>query len=1187
MSSASVPFEFIYNNRGTLAITRDLSRMIDRLSRTNTELGRLARGARYAVSGFASLNNAIKINVGFCKSLSSLVAATGANFFKFQTTSLKTAGSMQKLNTAYLNMIRNTKSINVSLMQTANLFAKLQSRSMPTRMFMSTRQTMKAISELHSAMARFATEEDIGEQLGSLFDSINPDRLGEAFDILNRLNPRNVNSISQAVERLSAISTDAGQVATTFGNRLIGSITQADPATKAYLKIVESLNKLKGAWENVLTGAAEGVGDRITAILDKATAMIPKLQGPVMALVEGFMNALPALLNFGTGVLKIITSLAEGFGSLSAGTQQAIIYTVVFSRVLGPSILSLVQMGAGLFNIAAGLRAAGIAIPMVTAGVRVLGFTIGTVFPWIGAIAAALTAINYIPKLWGGKTLVTQIGEWIGGEGEKAEVPTLPTFNMPEIALPKTEQKPEQPLSDIEKEIMDVNSGVSKAVGSFEGLADVVKNLGEEKVLAAMIQHLKNVNALLGVGSSRLKALGAMMKIMGPAPALMATNAAVATREWLGAMSRLPELYIDLQAAISAGATERVKELSDEIAQAQSNLENFGQAVGQGFEKLNEQLDLERGLFEESLRIARSLYGTPGLAVEAQLKVVDAMQRQLESKKAELSQWDALIAKAKEAGAAEEDLWSARMRQKELLKDIQSLTAEQLEAVKELRDGYLDAVKAEAFSFGRFSKIIITQQNGIMHALRTGMAKQNYLLGQAGVWSPAMPYRFSGGNIFNPRGGMGSMLETLEGRPLTDKDLQTRLGAIPNATARQMASLVLKMTNSQDVNIDTMQELIGATKDLSNTFRGTAGMAALAPGTPAANAIYEAMRKANMETKVGAVPTVASGGGGVAVPVVNVGGVALGGGPAAGGAVVGATGEPGLAVETTVAGAVAAAAVNESNKEPIYPAGTHIRKTSSEEKALQESRNIQARARRQIEDEMGPFTKEQELSRERDSLRLDLQKFEEEHARSIWLQAFGIDQYSTGNKQKIESMRNRIGQLQEQINAEKQAPGGSALVERRQMFQRQYDEAARKLEEYKQRVGYYNVGQTGAEYNIYGGLDVKTLDELEQTLKRNQLAVESMDKEIAGKLQRPAPTPVAKPAATPAGTAKTSTTISTEAAATATGSNNLASLFANIALNASKIANSADRAKNIVASENGRKHTLPEVNLRYPDVNVV
>jgi hypothetical protein len=35
----------------------------------------------------------------------------------------------------------------------------------------------------------------------------------------------------------------------------------------------------------------------------------------------------------------------------------------------------------------------------------------------------------------GGKTLVTQIDEWIEGEGEKAEVPTLPTFNMPEIAL--------------------------------------------------------------------------------------------------------------------------------------------------------------------------------------------------------------------------------------------------------------------------------------------------------------------------------------------------------------------------------------------------------------------------------------------------------------------------------------------------------------------------------------------------------------------------------------------------------------------------------------------------------------------------------------------------------------------------------------------------------------------------------
>lgn len=198
-------------------------------------------------------------------------------------------------------------------------------------------------------------------------------------------------------------------------------------------------------------------------------------------------------------------------------------------------------------------------------------------------------------------------------------------------------------------------------------------------------------------------------------------------------------------------------------------------------------VELIRNLSQEDLRISQTLYGTPALAVQSQLKIAQALEQQkqaliianekqsefISNRQKELNAIKSQIDLAQSQGKTDADvadlqqkrtllegtIWSAQKNQLQTQTEIKRITSDQLETVKQLRDGYLDAVHAQAFSAGRFEKIIVTREKNASMALEKNMAKRNFLLGQIqkdAMAFDAESYQFSAsglGALQRPGGG--------------------------------------------------------------------------------------------------------------------------------------------------------------------------------------------------------------------------------------------------------------------------------------------------------------------------------------------------------------------------------------------------------------------------------------------------
>lgn len=80
-----------------------------------------------------------------------------------------------------------------------------------------------------------------------------------------------------------------------------------------------------------------------------------------------------------------------------------------------------------------------------------------------------------------------------------------------------------------------------------------------------------------------------------------------------------------------------------------------------------------------------------------------------------------------------------------LEEQIYKMMQQRMELQKQLNDGYLDAVQAQAFGAGRFEKILISRDQNLARALEMGAIKANRAVGQVGAAARASdvsPFRF-------------------------------------------------------------------------------------------------------------------------------------------------------------------------------------------------------------------------------------------------------------------------------------------------------------------------------------------------------------------------------------------------------------------------------------------------------------
>lgn len=269
-------------------------------------------------------------------------------------------------------------------------------------------------------------------------------------------------------------------------------------------------------------------------------------------------------------------------------------------------------------------------------------------------------------------------------------------------------------------------------------------------------------------------------------------------------------------------------------------------------------LQSQKDLQQSYLEISKALYGTPALGVESMRNIVNLMQQEKDQLNEMLKIQKQNIANMVAQGIEGNDLLNAKKLELDLQKQIADKTTQQLQMLKELRDGYLDAVTAQALGAGKFEKIIITQEQNIGKALEKGIAKRNYLLGQVGSDAAVgnkNPFRFSATGIGN--------LENLNGQALNASEYaQNSINNIADPAARAASQQGLNsitgiygaQIRASTTNTEALQKNTDALNDFINA-RSRALPAGALKGTPSGNTLQgEAVRRAFNQTPTIAVP---------------------------------------------------------------------------------------------------------------------------------------------------------------------------------------------------------------------------------------------------------------------------------------------------------------------------------------------
>jgi len=310
--------------------------------------------------------------------------------------------------------------------------------------------------------------------------------------------------------------------------------------------------------------------------------------------------------------------------------------------------------------------------------------------------------------------------------------------------------------------------------------------------------------------------LSSLIETMGPSPQMRqaASEQAAYITSMVPQWKKLADIQVaaakaEVAAAETGMAREAAKKrLSAEMAKQAKVAEMIRistELTTKANEKSAEVEDLRVQASKTTLQIAQGIYGAAGLSVKAQMNVVEGLQKEKEYLKAAHREILKKIADGDHTIVTQEKELTLRNK-------ILSVTADQVNMLKELRDGYLSAVQAQAFGAGKFEKIIIAQEKNLRAGLDKGMVKANFLLGtvgEAAKLSDVPIARFSSG---------GYGLEKLGGGMMTDDDtkkwqkelIKNIPGAISKAAAAAATQITFESMDQLDSSLGQVDKSVDA-----------------------------------------------------------------------------------------------------------------------------------------------------------------------------------------------------------------------------------------------------------------------------------------------------------------------------------------------------------------------------------------
>lgn len=440
--------------------------------------------------------------------------------------------------------------------------------------------------------------------------------------------------------------------------------------------------------------------------------------------------------------------------------------------------------------------------------------------------------------------------------------------------LRRQSEKLNEAIEEAENRFKNSSAATEDQKNQFSSMKNEAKSVIDRiKDMSVAIAEIAEPAAIIGNAGKAMKNLGEAMMALGP----QAVTSGQLMSDTLGrqvqdAIQTSTDALVKSQAAFAAAmATDdpavrakRLAEASESQAAAIQAQQTASQELVRTQEVYLDRISKVREIREAELEMSKAIYGTASLAVQAQLDLVALMTKekeQLQEQKtlydnrlatisAEITQLETIGGQEDRINALRSQAWMWQNKSLETSGKIRKVQAQQLQQIKELRDGYLDAVQAQAFGAGKFEKILITQDQNLLKGLEKRISKENFLLGQIGEAagrSDVRARKFSAG-------GMGQMIDTQTGKPVSPQDVVTNnqefIKNIGDQASRQLAEesqrIFLGVENSINTQIGSMDGLTTSVNKLNDTFNqiidnkfgATGGVAPLAGGGPASTTAF-------------------------------------------------------------------------------------------------------------------------------------------------------------------------------------------------------------------------------------------------------------------------------------------------------------------------------------------------------------
>jgi len=517
---------------------------------------------------------------------------------------------------------------------------------------------------------------------------------------------------------------DMGQEAFDMINAMKGPVSEQ----------AKTVAKLRKAWDAVRVVAIDFVMKIGQDIAQRLRPALTFIAAKIFPVIRAAMN----------DIMDIISDNKESIGNMFKYGAVMAVQFVKASVIVGKWLVKHIKLVVTLIALYGVLKLAAAAYhakallgnSKLVGSVTSLGTSLIAALPgWLKLIGVVVALGGAIYGLWKGKKKIDEIKK------------SVEDFDMSKLKLDMDLDKMLGP--QVSKALKDIEDAGSDGADSMSDLEKSIKKALERfKPLSDQYNKFKDATnkantfrlALDGVNKS-LSGLTELFETLGPAMLEGMPEFAGALQQTLEQASKTAEEGFRRTSQMVAEARKAYELAPDSETQALLQ-RAVGDAMEEAAKYAKAQQNIikatlaptaalvgyrkaEQDLIQTNLGIYKSIYGTAGLAVSAQMRAVENLEQQKSLLATQVKQLEQLAATHQDEMIYQVELLKKR-------KELRDITRQQVEMVKELRDGYMDAITAQAFGAGRFEKILITQEQNVGKALDENMAKRNQMIGLAG-----------------------------------------------------------------------------------------------------------------------------------------------------------------------------------------------------------------------------------------------------------------------------------------------------------------------------------------------------------------------------------------------------------------------------------------------------------------------